>query len=164
MVIRSTVWNTIFTDMSAALTQLGQASPAISGTASQFLPQFIVAFAPAVPFSTGTLDAATLAVLLPPSVTNYGISNVRLVNASGSLAAGSWGLFTGAGGTGSTIFPVTSTITIVTGTVATNNNMQLSTPANSNTEAYSAGTLYFRVGTAVPGGSADVLVNITPLY
>lgn len=30
VVIRSTVWNTIFTDISAALTTLGQASPAVA--------------------------------------------------------------------------------------------------------------------------------------
>lgn len=30
MVIRSTTWNTIFTDISAALTTLGQASPAVA--------------------------------------------------------------------------------------------------------------------------------------
>jgi hypothetical protein len=164
VVIRSTVWNTIFTDIAAALTTLGQASPAVAGSGAQFAPYIYVLSAPSVSLATGTLDAATLAVILPNGVSNYIVGNVRFANPSGSLAGGSWGLFTGAGATGVTIFPVTSTITIVTSAINTNNNQMISTPATSLTEAYNSGTLYFRVGTAVPGGVVDVLVSILPSY
>lgn len=163
MVIRSTTWNTIFTDISAALTTLGQASPAVAGALASFPAPTFATFAKAVNFGTGTLDAATLAVSLPASITNYLINTLRLANPSASLAAGSWGLFTGPGATGVTVFPVTSTITIVTSAINANNNTLIATPTNSNTQAFNSGTLYFRVGTAV-AGSADVIINIVPLY
>jgi hypothetical protein len=164
VVIKSTIWNTIFTDISTALTQLGQDSLNVSGTLAKFPTNYYAVSAQGVSFATGTLDAATLAITLPTGIINYRVNSLGIVNPSGSLAAGSWGLFTGPGATGATIFPVTSTISIVTATANTNNNMLNVSPANLNTQSYNAGTLYFRVGTAVPGGSADVHLVIAPCY
>lgn len=163
MVIRSTTWNTIFTDISAALTTLGQASPAVAGGAANFLTSYYNITARNVSFAAGTLDAATLAVMLPASVSNYQINSLRIANPSASLAAGSWGLFTGPGATGTTIFSINSTISIVTSALNANNNSMIGLPTTANSEAYNSGTLYFRVGTAVPG-TADVLITIVPLY
>jgi hypothetical protein len=116
-----------------------------------------------VNFNSANTDTA-ITITLPVGVSNYKINSVLIANASASLTTATAGLFTAVGGGGTSIVTGGSAITVSSSSVATNNNMQLLTVNNANTESYNSSTLYFRVTTG-QGSTAigSVIVYINPL-
>lgn len=147
--IASATWNAIFTDLTTALTLLGELT-------------FYNAVAVAVPISI-TADTQ-ISVVLPPGATNYAISNVRLANSVGTTTSTTVGLYTAANQGGTTIITSTA-LTIASSLANAANSHQVITPASTNTVMFNASVLYFCV-VHNNGGSAatvDAIVNIIPL-
>lgn len=115
-----------------------------------------------IDFNSANTDTA-IAVTLPPGVTNYLVTVVRLGNASASISTATVGLFTAAGGGGTNLLSG-STVTVTTAAANTNNNTQAVGLTNPNTQSFNVATLYWRV--LNPQGSAataDVMLEIAQL-
>jgi hypothetical protein len=100
-----------------------------------------------VNFNAGNTDTPIPITLLAP-LTRYTVNQVRISGASGALSTATAGLFTAAAGAGVAIVTGGSAITVTTSADATNNNTQSMSVNNSDTESYTAATLFFRVATA----------------
>jgi hypothetical protein len=110
-----------------------------------------------VNFNAGTTDS-TLSINLPSTTTLYRVLSMHISNASQTLTTATIGLFTGAGGTGTTLI-ADSAITVATATVGAANSTQVLN--GSATLNASATTLYIRVGTAQgAAATGDVTVLI----
>lgn len=118
-----------------------------------------------VNFNSANTDTS-IAVSLPPGVTNYQIASVRLANASASISTATFGLFSAAAGGGTAIIANNAfAITVTSASANTNNNSQTVTPTNSATQSWNFANLFFRVGTAQgSAATADVIITIVPLY
>ena len=146
-VIASADWNSIFTDMSNAFTQIGQ--------------QFVVTTG--INFNATNTDTS-IAIPLPTGFTHYVIDSIRIVDASASISTATCGVFTAASGGGTPIVTSGSSITITTASANTNNNAQSLTVNNASTLAYNLANVFFRVQN--PEGSAataTVIIHIVPL-
>lgn len=116
-----------------------------------------------VNFNSANTDTA-LTISLPVGYTRYRISNVVISGASASITTATFGLFTATGGAGTAVIAAGTAITVSTASEGTNNNMQTTAAANTNTQSQTEATLYFRIGT--PQGSAataTVSINYTPV-
>jgi len=110
-----------------------------------------------VNFNAGTTDNS-IVITLPLGCTTYKVLSMHITNASQTLTTATIGLFTGAGGTGTTLIADTA-ITVATATAGNANSSQtLNGVATVNA---SATTIFARVGT--PQGVAatgDVVVEV----
>ena len=130
----------------------------VGGTGVAGVATFLGASTASVNFNSGNTDTA-ITITLPAGYTRFRMQSATITGASASLTTATAGLFTGAGGTGTAIVTGGSAITVNTGSDNTNNNLQALTIANTLTETYNVGTLYFRVGTA-QGSAATATVTI----
>jgi hypothetical protein len=177
-VIASATWNSIFTDISTALTTVGSINAnslvgnntgstalAASLTVAQVLaliqPQSLVATALQAPLNLVSPADISIPVVLPSGVNNYLVTSLKLANASAAMTQGAVALFTAAGGTGVQL--VVSTDVSITVAVSVSGNTQFLATTNANTQATNATTLYVRV-MASCSAAADLIVNIMPLY
>lgn len=110
-----------------------------------------------VNFNTTNFDNEIL-INLPAGYTRWRCNRVMVTNPSGSMAAGTCGLFTGAGGTGVQIVTSGTALTITTAALDTNNNAQSLTVNNANTLMLSDTAVFFRLQNGVPN-TADVTVE-----
>lgn len=97
---------------------------------------------------------------LPTGAKNYVVEFIYLTNASHTLVTATVGVFSAAGGTGTT-FAADQAITVTNGTANTALNTQALTLTPAATIAFNFNTLYVRVGT--PEGAAataDVTVGL----
>jgi len=111
----------------------------------------LLASADAVDLNSATTDTA-----LTVNATRYLIDKITLENVSAALALATAGVFTAAGGGGTTLCadqPLAATLT------ATTKIMHLTKQAIVDTDSRTNGTLYFRVGTA-DGAARTVSVKI----
>jgi hypothetical protein len=110
-----------------------------------------------VNFNAGTTDSS-LVITLPAGCTTYKVLSMHITNASQTLTTATIGLFTLAGGTGTTLIADTP-ITVATATVGGANSSQ--TLNGVTTVNTSATPIFIRIGT--PQGVAatgDVAVEI----
>jgi hypothetical protein len=115
-----------------------------------------------VNFNAGTTDTALL-LPLPTGAKNYVVSAIYITNASHTLVTATLGVFSGAGGTGTTI-AADQAITVTNGTANTALNTQALTLSPAATICFNYGTLYIRVGTAEgAAATADVTICLTYL-
>jgi hypothetical protein len=115
-----------------------------------------------VNFNSANTDTA-IPIKLPIGASNYRIVDVIIGDASASISTATFGIFSATGGGGTVIVAGGTAITITASAANTANNMQVVTPAT--TESFSFATLYFRVGTAQgSAATADVILRIVPLY
>lgn len=156
-VVQSAVWDAIFTDISAALTQV--MTLAAQGGVQSFV-------ASGVNFNPGAATDTAIPVTLPPGFTRYEIDNIIISGASQSLTTATAGVFTAVGGGGVAVAS-TQAITVSTAADATNNNSQAMTINNGNTQSYTLaghGSLFFRVVVSEgAAATANVEVRIRPL-
>jgi hypothetical protein len=100
---------------------------------------------------------------LPTGAKNYTVSGVYITNASHTLTTATLGVFSAAGGTGTTI-AADQAITVTNGTANTALNTQALTLSPAATIAFNYGSLYVRVGTAEgAAATADVTVILNYL-
>lgn len=130
-VIASADWNTIHTDLSTALTQIGQ--------------QYVVLTA--VNFNSSNTDN-TVSIVFPSNMTTYLVDKVIITSASASLTSATCGVFTATAAGGTAIVTSGTAITVSTASANTLNNSQSLTVNNTGTQSYNLSTLYFRVQTA----------------
>lgn len=165
-VIRSATWNTIFTDLSNALTQVGTSQvPGIHNLQASLGVSRILILSRGVSFATASVDTA-LPVVLPTGFTEYVVSNIRLVNNGpvATLTTATCGVFTSPGGGGVTVVNSGVAVTITSNTPGTNNNTQPLGINNTNTQYYTNGTIYFRL--LIPQSSlatCNVMMEISPI-
>jgi hypothetical protein len=116
-----------------------------------------------VNFNSANTDNS-ITITLPTGRTRYIIYGVSISNASHTLVTATCGLFTAAAGGGVAIVSAGTAITVSATTDATVNNFQYVGVNSANTRSYTAGTLFFRVGTAEgAAATGDVTVAIVPL-
>ena len=114
----------------------------------------------AINFNSATTDTA-VTINLPVGTTLYRLDQIAISNASHTLTTATIGVFTAAGGTGTTLL-ADSAVTVATATVGGANSAQVLTGvATVNTNS---ATLYIRIGT--PEGAAataDVILTLAYL-
>ncbi len=165
-VIRSATWNTIFTDLSNALTQVGQAQVPSAQRLQATIGQALILFMSRnVNFNAATTDTG-IPVVLPTGFSLFLVNNMRIINTgpTPTLSTTTCGVFTSPGGAGATIVASGTTVTIVSNQANVVNNAQALTVVNGGTEYYNTGTVYFRVQT--PQGtvaSANVALIVQPI-
>ena len=116
-----------------------------------------------VNFNVGTTDTPITIPPLPAGAWGYTVNPVRIGNASHSLSTATVGVFTSTGGSGT--IAADQAITITTGTLGSNNNAMTLALTNAATQAYSATTLYVRVGTPESAtATADVTITLNYVY
>jgi hypothetical protein len=156
--IASATWNSIFTDLSSALTTLGQAWAQHTG--------FLSFSKIGVNFNAANSDNQ-IAISVPSGFTRYTVNAVLISNASHSLTTATFGLFTAAAGGGTALIPAGTAITVSATTDNTVNNFQQNASGNVGiVSLVQANTpnLFFRVGTAEgAAATADVIISIRPL-
>lgn len=114
-------------------------------------------------FNSATTDTAVTIPPLPPGAWGYAINSIRLGNASHSLSTATVGVFTSTGGSGT--IAADQAITVTTGTLGSANNTMSLTLTNGSTQAYSATTLYVRVGTPESAAATgDVTIQLVYIY
>jgi parallel beta-helix repeat protein len=101
-----------------------------------------------VNFNSGNTDNA-ITIALPSGYTRYAPNLVLITHASGTLTTSTFGVFTGAGGTGTTIVASTANTVSTSAENTTNNGQSVSIGFGGS---FNIATLYFRVLT--PQGSA----------
>lgn len=152
-VIASAVWNSIFTDLSSALTTLAQGGVFPIGV--------YAVVAKAVNFNAGNTDTQ-IPIVLPPGHVNYRLETLYIANASQTLTTATFGLFGAAGGAGTVVIAGGTAITVSTAAANSGNNMQ--TVAGNSSVSLNLSTLFFRVGTAQGApATGDVIISIRPL-
>lgn len=112
-----------------------------------------------VNFNTATTDY-TLNMPLPTGAKNYTVDFIYITNASHTLVTATVGVFSAAGGTGTTI-AADQAITVTNGTANTALNTQALTLSPAATIAFNFANLFIRIGT--PEGAAataDVTVGL----
>lgn len=142
-VLTSADWNAVFTDI-------------VSGI-SRFNGMYSL---PSAALNLNSVADTSFAVTLPTGFTRYRVQHIAIYNASTDLTAATavqYALFTGAGGTGTTV--VAATVSTISSTAAnTAANAQIITPVNIM--SLTATPLFFRVTTA-HGSAATASVSIT---
>lgn len=140
----------------------------INGTTATTAPDFqstlktgvLQAKITGVDFNSANTDNS-ISLPLPTGFTRAYIVTVTISNASGTLTTATAGVFSGAGGTGTTLV-ANSAITVSTASANTANNMQQFFPSTST--AFSFSSVFFRVGTAQGAArTGDVTVSYYPL-
>lgn len=102
-------------------------------------------------------------ITLPTGFTRYRLNFVEISGASGDISTATAGVFTGAGGTGTTIVTAASAITVNTASENTaNNGMVMALAFSSSTGTLNAATIYFKV-VATVNQTATVTVQIFPM-
>lgn len=162
-VIRSATWNTIFTDLSSALTQVGQSQvPGTRNLQASLAQSRAVNLVRGISFSTASLDHP-LNITLPTGYSYFGFNNIKILSASATISTATCGIFTAPNAAGVTIVASGTTVSVVPPvTSGLVNTVQNLTILNSNTSQYNDGTIYFRVQT--PQGAslfANVAAEIT---
>jgi len=118
--------------------------------------------ATAVNFNATNTDTS-IPITLSTGLKNYLVQSVRIVNANHTLVTATAGVFSAAGGTGTTI-AADQAITVTSGTANTALNTQGLTLSPASTIAFNFPTLFFRVGTAEgAAATADVVITIQEL-
>lgn len=141
----------------------GTGVTSVSGIQALVTSSFIYFKAAGVNFNSANTDTS-ISIILPTGVTRYIFNALRVYNASGTLTTATAGLFSGAGGTGTTVY-ANQALTVSTSADNTANNTQLLTvTVTTTTTNNNFSTLFFRVGTAQgTATTADVLLTIIPL-
>lgn len=116
-----------------------------------------------VNFANANTDTG-IPIPIPPGSSAYLVTAAIICNANGSLTAGTCGLYTAASGGGTAIVTGGTSVTVSTAAANTNNNSQSLSINNSGTQSYTETILYFRVGTAVSGGTATLVLHVIPLF
>lgn len=153
-----------FTDISgtAQVSQGGTAATTTAGVQALVAGNQII-FTHSVDFNSANTDTS-FSITLPTGATRYTVASVRISGASASLTTATAGLFTAAGGAGVAIVTAASAITVSTSADATNNNSMAMSVNNTNTETYTAGTLFFRVANAQgSAATGNVTIAVAPL-
>lgn len=114
-----------------------------------------------VDFNTASTDTV-LAFSLPSGLKNYVVQSIRISNASHTLVTATVGVFSAAGGTGTTI-AASQAITVTSGTANTALNTQALTLSPASTIAFNFTSLFIRVGTA-EGAAATADVTVVLQY
>ena len=105
-----------------------------------------------------------ITISLPQGFTRYLVQNVYISGASADISAATCSLWTGAGGTGVSIVPSASAVTVSATADATVNNLQSAPVTDSGTRSYTSTTLYFRTQTAASGSpTASVTIRYASL-
>lgn len=145
--------NAIYTGVTAA-----GLTPTTSGTAnSEFARRYTLK---GVNFNSANTDNA-ITLVLPQGFTRWTVEETIIFNASATLTTATFGLFTGAGGTGQTI--TTGTAITVAGTTAGAANSAQQSLAGT-TVMDTGTTLFFRVQTAQGApATGDVVISIIAL-
>lgn len=105
-----------------------------------------------------------ITISLPQGFTRYLVTNVIISGASADISAATCSLWTGAGGTGVSIVPSASAVSVPAIADATVNNAENITITDSATRSYTSTTLYFRTQTAASGSpTASVTIRYVPL-
>lgn len=110
-----------------------------------------------VNFNTTNTDN-TILLNIPTGAKNYIFDGIWITNANHTLVTATVGVFSGAGGTGTTI-AADQAITVTNGTANTALNTQALTLSPAATIAFNYTTLYIRIGTA-EGAAATADVTI----
>lgn len=113
-------------------------------------------FKTTVNFNVANTDTP-LVLSLPSGFTRYRLNGVFITGASASISTATVGVFTGTGGTGTTLV-TNSAVTVTSSSEDTNNNMQSLTVNNIGTQSHNQTTLQIRVGTA-QGSAATAMVS-----
>ena len=164
-VIRSATWNTIFTDLSNALTQVGTNQvPGIKNQQASLGLSRLLILSRGVAFNVASVDTP-IPVILPTGFAEYVVNNVRLINTGpvATLTAVTCGVFTAVSGGGTTVVASGTAVTVTSNAPNTNNNTQAFSTNNTNSQFYNSGTLYFRVQTPVSLAVANVAIEIVPV-
>lgn len=110
-------------------------------------------------FNSATTDNP-LTLNFPTGAKNYVVDFVYITNASHTLVTATVGVFSGAGGTGTTI-AADQAITVTNGTANTALNTQALTLSPAATIAFNYNTLYVRIGTPESAAAtADVTIGL----
>jgi len=144
---------------------VGSVSVAQMGSTSYSVSAIIYTLS-AVNFNSANTDNA-INITLPTGFTRYLVSAARIAGASASLTTATCGVFTATGAGGTAVVTSATAITVSTASEGTNNNAQILTVNNANTQSYllsSVPTLYFRVQNAQgSAATANVVLVIIPL-
>ena len=106
-------------------------------------------------------SVADTVVPIVVSTPRWVISSIQLSGCTGSISSAHFGIFTAAGGTGTTILTNT-TGTITTASDNTANNMQLVAPTTGFTQSFTPTSVFFRVITA-QGSAVTCNLNVIPI-
>ena len=122
--------------------------------------------ASAVNFNSANTDTA-FAITLPTGYTRFIVQAVRISGASASLSSSTFGVFSGAGGTGTAIVASGTACTITSSSDNTANNAQNATIAAGPSQSMTVAgfpSIYFRNQTAQgSAATANVSIMIIPL-
>lgn len=112
--------------------------------------------------SANTDNAIT--ITLPTGYTKYRINNVMSYNPSTSLTNATAGVFTGAGGTGTTVVSNVALSALTTNAAGTSGSLLAHAVVNVNSAFFNSSTLFYRIGTAQgSAATVDVTIQIVPL-
>jgi hypothetical protein len=176
--IASATWNSIFTDLSSALTTVGSApANSLAGNNTNttatitylttslinamIQPQNLVSVMTQANLAVVANTDIAVSIILPSGTSNYLVSSLRLANASSPMTSGAVALFTAAAGGGVQI--MVSTDVSITVAVSASGNTQTINTTNPTSQATNVTTLYVRV-MASCSANADLLINIVPMY
>lgn len=103
-------------------------------------------------------------ITLPTGYTKYQVQQIFSYNPSISLTTATAGVFTGAGGTGTTVVTSAALAALTTNTAGANGSMLAHTVVNVNSAFFNSGTLFYRIGSAQgSAATVDVAIIIRPL-
>ena len=106
----------------------------------------------------------SITITLPTGASKYRMQGVFSYNPSTSLTNATAGVFTGAGGTGTTVVTNVALSALTTNTAGANGSLLAHTVVNVNSAFFNSGTLFYRIGTAQGGAATvDVVIQIVPL-
>jgi hypothetical protein len=114
-----------------------------------------------VNFAASASDIATFTIMLPVSVSIYKVNALKIGNAAATLNSATVSLFTGAGATGTVV--ISSTATTVTASISAA-SAQVIVPASASTTTYNSPQLFLHVTTSTASSTADVVLQIEPIY
>lgn len=147
--------NAIYTGVTAPGAIVGAAQGA--GGVAELARKYVLK---GVNFNAANTDNA-VTLVLPPGTTRWTLEEVIIFNASATLTTATFGLFTGAGGTGQTIS--TAQAITVSGTTAGSANSSMQNTAGV-TVMNTGTTLFFRTQTAQGApATGDVVISIFAL-
>jgi hypothetical protein len=105
-----------------------------------------------------------ITVTLPNGYTKYRINGVFSYNPSTSLTNATAGVFTAAGGTGTTVVTNVALSSLTNNTAGTSGSFFAHGVVNVNATFFNSPTLYYRIGTAQgSAATVDVTIQIVPL-
>jgi hypothetical protein len=105
-----------------------------------------------------------ITITLPTGYTKYRMQGVFSYNPSTSLTTATAGVFTGAGGTGTTVVTSAALSSLTTNTAGSSGSLFAHPVVNVNAAFFNSATLFYRIGSAQgSAATVDVLIQIVPL-